>query len=166
MIRIFHSRKNLRFQDLAQVYEQSLAMAGRTNYGSYSKYRQLMEAEQDFYQFVNDFLREPDSFIAVWEVQDDYTSALRIQEYKDGFLLTGLETASVYRGKGYASALVAETLAYLSASKTNKIYSHIRNENAASIKLHLKMGFVKISDSAAYLDGSADHHSGTYLKQL
>ena len=161
---IFFNKNGLNIRQLIQVYEESLETAGKKQYGRLPKNMQIMEAEQDFYSFIDEFLREPKSFIAVWAEGTCYCAALRMQTYKDGLLLSGLETAPAYRRNGYGMALLRETLDYLSGPC--KIYCHIRRDNTASSRLHTKCGFVKISDSAAYIDGTADHRTGTYMLQI
>jgi L-amino acid N-acyltransferase YncA len=51
----------------------------------------------------------------------------------------------------------------LEALKLEKVYSHIRRDNAPSIAAHTACGFRKILDHATYLDGSVHLHSDTYL---
>lgn len=149
MLQIFTSTKNLKFGELCSVYSDDLA---------------TIQAEQDFYGFLMDFLRTPGSLYALWILDDRYVSALRIEPYKDGVLLAGLHTRPEFREKGYAEALMTNTLSHLFEQGVQKIYSHIRNDNISSMKAHHKCGFEKISDCAVYIDGSADWRAATYLK--
>lgn len=149
MLHIYTSVKELVFRQLCSVYSDDLI---------------TLQAEQDFYWFLMDFFKLPDTFYAVWVLDGQYVSALRIEPYKDGVLLSGLHTKQEFRGKGYAEALMKNTVTFLFDEGIRKIYSHIRNDNIFSIKAHLKCGFEKISDCAAYIDGSVDWRSATYLK--
>ena len=88
-----------------------------------------------------------------------YVSALRLEPYRDGFILTALETAPEHRGNGYAKELLAGVLEQVNG----KICSHIDNRNRASIAVHKACGFEKILDFATYLDGSVSTKAGTYV---
>jgi len=114
---------------------------------------------QDFYGFLcEDFF--PNGICCVWEESGRYVAALRLQRWRDGWLLEGLQTHRAYRRKGYAKALVT---AALDSLKMDKVYVHIARENRASIALHRGCGFQKILDHATYLDGSVHAHSDTYV---
>ena len=76
-------------------------------------------------------------------------SAVRLERWRDGWLLEGLETRPDCRGKGYAEQLLETVLPLVSGT----IYSHVHRGNQASLKLHEKMGF-RISAATAMLDGS------------
>ena len=94
MLEIFTSVRRIDFQQLIQVYEESIKKDGMELYSHLDDNRQVLEAEQDFYRFLSDFLRIPGAFYALWTVDGSYRAALRIEPYKDGALLTGLETAT------------------------------------------------------------------------
>jgi L-amino acid N-acyltransferase YncA len=59
-----------------------------------------------------------------------------------------------------------EIRAYLRAQGAEKLYSHIAKGNTASIRTHEACGFYKISDMAAYVDGSVDGRACTYVCNL
>ena len=120
-------------------------------------------AEQSFYQYLKDIFFPADgAFYAIWEADGCYVSALRIEPYRDGLLLAGLETAPDHRQKGYALLLVQAVQKMLSEKGPVTIYSHVRKNNHPSRKLHEKSGFRMISDSAAYIDGSVSFRACTY----
>lgn len=108
-----------------------------------------------------DFFRQKGAFYAVWIEDCRYRAAVRFCPYKDGLLLHSLETAPAYRRKGYAYFLVSQVLEHLKASGCKMVYSHIERRNNASLALHRKCGFVIISDSATYLDGTVTQYSNT-----
>ncbi len=163
MLQIITSHAQLDFGQLMQVYHQSLLKSGRENNPDFDENRQLLEAEQDFYLFLKSFLREKGSVCAVWISEGKYVSALRAEPYRDGVLIEGLETAPTCRRQGYAKLLLRGILEYLNERGAEKIYSHIQRDNIPSIRTHLSCGFVCICDYAAYIDGSVDHKSSTYL---
>ena len=118
-----------------------------------------LDEGQDFYGFLcEDFF--PDGICCVWEDKGRYVSALRLQKWQDGYLLEGLQTHPDHRGRGYAKQLITESL---EALKLEKVYSHIRRDNAPSIAAHTACGFRKILEHATYLDGSVHLDVDTYV---
>ena len=104
----------LRFSDLASLYEAD-----------------TLQAEQDLYAYLQEDLF-PRGLCCIWEENGRYVSALRLQPWKDGWLLEGLQTQRDHRGKGYAKALLD---AVLEATQYDKIYAHIRRTNAFIFKI-------------------------------
>lgn len=86
-----------------------------------------------------------------------YLAALRLEPYADGWLLSGLQTHHAHRRKGYGMQLVQ------AVAQERLVYSHIRHNNRASIALHIRAGFCKISDTARLLDGTVTSQYGTYV---
>lgn len=132
----------LRFSALASLYEAN-----------------TLRAEQDLYAYLQEDLF-PNGMCCIWEENGRYVSALRLQPWKDGWLLDGLQTHRDQRRKGYAKALV---LASLEKANVEKVYVHIQRQNAPSIALHTACGFLKLWNYATYLDGSVYHSADTYL---
>jgi len=155
MLYLAKSLRQLRVGDLMELYTKSnLEKAAKTS---------LLQVEQDFYQYLRDcFFAISAAVYAVWVEEGKYISALRLEPYKDGLLLEALETAPKYRRKGYAQKLMEAVLAEFSGQK---IYSHVRKDNLASLAVHEKCGFRKISDFAAYIDGSVDDRAITLCHQ-
>lgn len=147
---------------LAAVYEGS----NRENAlscinGQFSNLRYL-ESQNDFYDYLSYFLRDQNSFIAIWADNDQYCSAVRVEPYLDGVLFSGLETAPSERRKGYAMRLVQELIGYLKSRDVHRIYSHIKRDNANSISVHKHFGFNKSLDYAKCIDGSVSRNMDTY----
>lgn len=163
---IFHSLREFDIRKLIQVYAESIHLSGRKQYSHLTHNRQILEAEQDFYYMVENFLHFKDSFYAVNEMDNQYVSALRMEPFRDGFLLSGLETKPDCRRRGYAGSLIQFALEYLSDHGCRKVYSHIYHDNITSINLHLTAGFRKINDSAIFLDGTASSRAGTYVIEI
>ncbi len=151
MLYLAKSLPQLHFGKLMEVYiEGNLEKAEEIG---------LLQAEQDFYQYLSDsFFSSPGAVYAIWVEREEYISALRLEPYKDGLLLEALETAPQYRRKGYATKLIEEVLTEFS---NGNIYSHVSKTNAASLAVHKKCGFYKISDSATYIDGSVNSRAVT-----
>lgn len=132
----------LRFSTLASLYEAD-----------------TLQAEQDLYAYLQEDLF-PQGLCCIWEENGRYVSALRLQAWRDGYLLEGLQTHRDHRGKGYAQALLG---AVLEATQYDKVYAHISRKNAASVAVHTACGFRKILPYATYLDGSVYHNADTYV---
>ena len=112
------------------------------------------------YDRVMDFLFHPDAVLCVWSVDGRYRSALRLEPWRDGFLLNTLATAPEDQGRGYATDLVRAVLEHYSP-----VYSHISHDNAASIRVHEKCGFQRILEYAVYVDGSVNYRCCTLVHE-
>ena len=155
MLHMARSLRELEFSRLMEIYiEANLEKAeeGLT----------LLEAEQDFYQYLREvFFATPGALYFVWVEKGRYISALRLEPYQDGWLLAALETAPEHRRKGYGRKLME---AVLSLPEFDRIYSHIHRNNLPSIGLHEACGFQKILDYGVYIDGSVNRYTLTYCR--
>ena len=152
MLYILQSVAGLDFARLMEVYIEGNRENAAENYPNLPEGQGLLQAEQDFYQYLrHDFFAVHGACYAIFEDYGDYICAVRIEPYKDGVLLTGLETAPKYRNRGYAQYLVEQV-----QNLEKKIYSHVNKRNAASLRVHEKCGFRRISEQAAYIDGSVN----------
>ena len=166
MLKIILSLKELDFSQLADVYSQSCRESGDMNYGKFPEAQRIFLAEQDFFGDLRCFFRDKNAFYAVWEADGRYVSALRMEPYRDGLLLEGLETAQEMRGRGYAKLLVSSVLCELMSSDKTVVYSHIDKKNAPSLCVHRACGFEMIRDCAVYADGSVSHKAYTMRKYI
>lgn len=115
----------------------------------------LLREEQRFYDYLSRvFFKTPGARYAIWEEFGHYVSAARLEPYRSGLLLAGLVTAPGLRRRGYAEKLLLSVLESL--PEETVLYSHVKKTNIASLELHRKAGFQRISESAVYIDGSAD----------
>ena len=163
MLLWFKSVKDLDFRRLMSVYEEGNLENATDRYPDLPPLQGIMQAEQDFYQFLREiFFPTEGAVYAVWEEKGEYISALRLEPYRDGLLLSALETAPQYRRQGYAKKLIT---AVLEALPQGKIYSHVSKRNAPSLRTHSSCGFRKISDHATYLDGSVLTSSYTLCRR-
>jgi GNAT superfamily N-acetyltransferase len=157
MLCIAKKLRDLSFSALMEVYMESNREKAELEFSDLSIEQGIYQAEQDFYQYLREvFFRTPGSVYCLWQENGRYLSALRLEPYKDGLLLEALETAPEYRRKGYAEALLREAL-----SGNGKIYSHVHKNNVPSLRIHEKLGFRRISETAAYIDGSVNDHCCT-----
>lgn len=162
MLIIAKSIGQLNFRDLMDVYSETNTLTGSERYCDCSNYEQLRNAEQDFYQYLNEvFFCQADSFYAILESEGRYVSALRMEPYLDGYLLSSLETALDMRNKGYGYLLIKALQRHLKIQGSGVIYSHVSKKNTASMRLHLKCSFEIIKDYAVYADGSVLQDSVT-----
>ena len=156
----FDRLRDLRFSQLSQVYFQPLV--DRCD-------QHLLDNEQMFYQYLHDvFFKTENAFYAVWLEAGEYVSALRLEPYKDGYLLAGLQTHCKRRNNGYAESLVGAVIDNMKeCNKYLKIYAHVKKDNVASIRVHEHCGFKKIADLAVYIDGSvaSDAYTFCYISE-
>ena len=150
------SLKELNFRSLMEVYiEGNLE---RTQDGI-----SLLEVEQDFYAYLKDvFFSQADAVYWILEEDGRYCSALRLETYRDGWLLEAFETAPTQRRKGYGEKLLRQVVAL---PEYEKIYSHVHKRNIPSLRLHEKCGFRRISEQASYIDGSVNSYACTMMFQ-
>lgn len=161
MLKVINKLSQLKFTDLMQVYEETNLLTGREHYPGFSETAQLREAEQDFYEYLRSvFFCQLNARYAVWEKENKYISAVRLEPYLDGILLCALETAPEYRRKGYGELMIRELQLYLGGSR---IYSHVSKSNLASLQLHKKCGFQIMKNHAVHMDGSVFHDSVTMV---
>ena len=161
MLKLFYALREMDFSALMNIYSESNRENGRINWPGEEEGVRLLLAEQEFRQYLKEvFFVVPGAVYAVWLVNGQYVSALRLEPYKDGLLLEGLETAPDCRRMGYAAELIRHTL---NQFPDKKIYSHIEKRNRASIAVHEKCGFRKVLDTAVYVDGSVTNRAFTYL---
>ena len=160
MLLIATSIRQLRFGELMEVYADSNTEKA-SDWPNLPHGYALTLAEQDFRQYLDEvFFRTSGAICALWEESGKYVSVLRLEPYKDGLLLEGLETHPDHRKKGYAAKLVTAVQQQLGSVK---MYSHVSKRNTASLKTHEKCGFLQISDHAVYINGSVDYRCCTLL---
>ena len=161
MLRVITKMGQLPFGALKRIYLHSNTQAANADYPN--RPDGLLQAEMDFYDYLrNDFFRVEGAYYCLWEIDGKPVSALRLEPYRDGLLLTGLETDPEQRGKGYAGALMAAAL-----ERVDKpVYSHIERNNLASVRAHEKCGFEKVTNFAVLLDGSVSQKADTYLRKF
>ena len=163
MLKIAEKLDQLSFRQLMDVYEESNRENGEVRYPNLSENRQILEAEQDFYQYLREcFFTTNGAFYALWVEDETYVSALRLEPYEDGLLLEALETAPDHRQRNYAKALIREVLHYVGDTK---VYSHVHKKNIPSLRTHEACGFYRILEYARYIDGSFRENSCTFCSK-
>ena len=124
----------------------------------------VLAAQQELYNYFRDgFFYDKKCFCAALCEDGQYLSFLRMEPYRDGLLLTGLETDRQERSQGFAKTLVGKVLEDLQKHGEGKVYAHIHKSNIASVKVHKACGFTVISDSAKFLDGSFSSKAYTLM---
>ena len=162
MLIIAASIRQLRMEELMEVYADSNREKA-SDWPNLPKLFALELAEREFRQYLDTvFFRTPGAVMALWEEHGRYVSALRLEPYRDGLLLEGLETAPDHRKRGYAAALITAVQAYLRELGAVRLYSHVGKRNAPSRRTHETCGFSRISDHAVYISGSVDYRCDTY----
>ena len=163
MLIIARNIRDLSFGKLMEVYTESTRENAEDFWPQETPERQLALAEQDFYDYLNrSFFSTDGAVCAIWQVDDRYVSALRLEPYRDGLLLEALETAPDCRRRGYARELIRAVMEkYLG----QKIYSHVGKQNTASLKTHETCGFKRILEYAVYIDGSVNDRCYTFCHE-
>lgn len=159
MLKLVKTMKELPLPQLMALYEESNRRIGAQHYPRQPGPRQLQLAEEDFRQYLSQvFFPTSGAVYALWLVEGIPVSALRLEPYRDGMLLEGLETAPNARRHGYATALLRQVQAQL---PEKNLYSHVDKHNAPSLAVHKKAAFQILSYSATYIDGSVSTHALT-----
>lgn len=144
-----------------EVYREGNLENGADMAPDETEARQIQLGEDNFYQFLTGFFRIPGAMYAVWSEGDRYVSALRLEPWKDGLLLEGLETLPEMRQRGYAKELIRAVQKAICVQDGVKIYSHVSKKNTASLRTHESCGFQIVSDYAVYVDGSVNSRAFT-----
>ena len=85
MLILAQSIRDLSFSKLMGVYIEGNLENAEEFYPDLPEGQKLMQAEQDFYQYLNEvFFRTSGAVYAIWEEQGAYVSALRLEPYRDG----------------------------------------------------------------------------------
>ena len=159
MLILARSIRDLSFSKLMDVYIEGNMENAEEFWPELDDGQKLLRAEQEFYQYLTEvFFRTPEAVYAIWEESGNYISALRLEPYRDGLLLEALETAPSRRRQGYAEKLIRAVQEQFS---NQRIYSHVGKKNVASLRVHEKCGFRRISEHAAYIDGSVNQRACT-----
>jgi len=165
MLLIARSMNEVNFLQLMHVYEESNRRNGRLFYPRNSEKEQVFLAERDFFSYLHDvFFADGTGYYALWAQDQVYTSALRLEPYRDGFLITSLETAPDMRGEGHATNLLRAVLSEQPFSEY-PIYTHVEKRNSASLAVFHNCSFCDIEDRAVYIDGSVSAKAYTLRYQ-
>lgn len=167
MLLTAHALRDISFGKLMEVYLEGNQENGAELAPDEPVDRQIMQAEQAFYAYLNDsFFRTPGALYEIWPENGKYISALRLEPYRDGLLLEALETRPDSRRQGYAYSLLSEVLKGNDISQYGRVYSHVRKSNTASLRTHQKAGFRIESDYAHYIDGSINRKCFTLVYEF
>ena len=154
MLKVIKSVRELNFGALLEVYRDNPDISGASE-GAGKNAENCFRTQQMFYQYLREiFFHDPRSFYAVWDTENGYMAALRVEPYRDGMLIEALETAPEVRGAGIASALLKTLLTECDGLGLKKIYAHVHKNNRISFHVHQKCGFSVIAESAVLVDGS------------
>jgi len=142
---------------LMEVYVEGNRENGAYFYPEEPPEQQIKLAERDAEQYLQEFFTGPDACYWIWDKGGKYISALRLEPWRDGYLLEALETHPDFRRKGYATRLMEGVLNQLPDG--TKVYSHISKTNIPSLNVHRRCGFVEITD-----DENEDHQVTMCIK--
>ncbi len=155
MLKVIMNARELDICKLRDVYAESLgdhvSLADNKFFGN----TDILRKQEQFYSDTYAFLRDSHGFYGIWVENDNYVSAVRVERFLDGVLLSGLETAPKHRGQGFAKYLIGAVAKHLAQQSVEKLYSHVSKNNGVSLSVHRACGFKVIGDGAIFLDGSA-----------
>lgn len=164
MLRKCTSFREMNGEKLLEIYSESNRAEGADDFREETPERQKMLAEERFCDYLRqDFFSVRGAAYYIWEENGVYTSALRTEPYQDGLLIAGLETRPDYRKSGFATRLLEAALDDLSGQGNKIFYSHIRKDNASSRRIHQKIGFTRLLDYGALIDGTVDRRYDTFV---
>ena len=166
MLKIAHTVRELDITQLTAVYAQSNQQRAEQGYPHLSDYDRSVRVQQDMYNDLLSFFEQPDSVYALWLVDGNYVSAMRVENFRDGVIVTGLETAPDHRRQGYATMLLDAAVNWLSDFGVSKIYSHVEKSNKASLYVHERCGFEVLCDYAKLLDDTVTIAYATLCKAI
>lgn len=158
MLLLFDSPGCLDMNQMTKVYRESIEKERGFDFGYGS---QPLQDFEDYWRY--EFFSVLGASCAVWELDGNYVSVLRLEPYRDGLLITGLETAPEYRSKGMATNLLSDVIQRLKAAGGGRLYSHVERRNKPSVCVHKSCGFCLLTDHAVFLDGSVSQSYDTYV---
>lgn len=158
MLKFIDKRYHIDCFQLLDVYDDDIKK-NSSNLGWENRFR----AVEKFRENLDCFFLLKNATYAVWISGGRYIAALRVEPYRDGYLITGLETAPDARRKGYATKLLQGVIAHLKDEGKVPVYSHVDKGNHASMAVHKKCGFQILYDYGVYLDGSVFQTSYTLV---
>ena len=121
MLKLINTMSELDAEQLLSVCRQTII-----NQQTDAVANAALLAETDFLTYLREtFFRINGAFYCVWVIDGHYVSAVRFEPYKDGLLLESLETKPSERRKGYAQALVSQSLAVLKQTGSTKSESNL-----------------------------------------
>lgn len=156
MVKIIEKYKEIDFDLLFEVYKNVPKKRIEEYYPKCNYEEGLKEYKLEYKDFIKDFLKNPNNFLAINIKNNIYVSAFRLislNRKKTEFYLEALETHSSYLRKGYAKELIEESIKILNKNKNIKIESSIKKLNVASLETHKKCGFLIDKDYVIFDDG-------------
>ena len=161
MISVAEQVDKLEYSKLCDIYRDDLEKNRKKFYSAIAEAEGIEYAKQDYYLYLkNVFFRQYRGKMFIYQNDNRYVSVVCLELFEDGMLLNSLVTVSEERRKGYAFRLLSYALDYC---KSRPIYAHIYYKNIASQRLHEKLGFTLLRESAHMLDGSVRSDHFTYI---
>lgn len=159
MLQVVNRFSQLDFFALMDVYQEGNAENAEDLWPDLPEGQRLLQAEQEFCAYLKDvFFTTEGAVYCVWLYENTYASALRLEPYKDGWLLEALETHPDLRRRGFAKQLISSVQ---TLGNFDVIYAHVHKRNVPSLAAHRACGFQRIREMAVYIDGSVNHNACT-----
>ena len=118
----------------------------------------LKKVEAGFAEYLrNDFFVNAENTYCVLVKDGVWVSALRLNAVMDFYYIEALETAPMFRRRGYGAEVLNETLRFLKQKDSFVVRDNVGKSNAASLATHRKCGFeLEHEDAVDYLHGTVE----------
>ena len=118
----------------------------------------LKKVETGFSAYLRDeFFVNAENTYCVLVKDGVWVSALRLNVVRDFYYIEALETAPVFRRRGYGAELFDETLLSLRKKGSFVVRDNVGKHNAASLATHKKCGFeIEHEDAVDYLNDTVE----------
>ena len=118
----------------------------------------LKKVEAGFASYLrNEFFVNAENIYCVLVKDGVWVSALRLNAVMDFYYIEALETAPMFRRRGYGAEVLNETLRSLKQKGSFVIRDNVGKSNAASLATHKKCGFeIEHEDAVDYLNGTVE----------
>lgn len=164
MLYIAREMRQLDETKLMALYEESHRKAGAREYSMEAPDRQLLLTEADSADYLRQvFFSQPGASCCIWLEENQYLSALRLEPYQDGLLITALETHPLRRSQGFGKSLLQAVQATVAEESDLPLYSHIHKKNLPSQQLHRTCGFQVQLPYARYISGETSRSAETWV---
>lgn len=153
MLKIVRNSGELDVSRLKNVYDETI-IAQKLEYS-------------EFIEGLYDFLRINDVAIFIRQLENEYVCALRLEPYRQGYLISWLETRKDFRNAGHAKALLRDVLSWCCENGKVPVYTHVLKSNLRSLNVFTGCDFEITGKPAVLLDGSVSsaYHTLIYKKE-
>lgn len=162
MLLVLQSPDELDVSKLLAIYRESSQENCQRMFPAETPAASLEQYEAGYAAFMREeFFARPGRFWMVETADGLWASALRLLplEEPNTWLIGALETHPDYRRQGYAARLLADTVQYLEKNHgAIALFSGVGKRNTASLRTHLRCGFVREKETWTEEGTTSDRH--------